>query len=594
MPGKMPVESESVEGFACMGCDSSFKRKEHLSDHIDARHKGIMYPCPKCVKQFSRSNNVSKHIQANHETTCHICHVESVDEITNMRHIKSSHRVFKCRKCNRILGTKSHLTFHEKRGCNQAKKEVTEPIKRRGRPPIPIPKNGYFCTICDKSFTRLSQLTDHNQKRHWTKCELCDFTGKPRQRKRHMKTHKTIECNICEFVTIFPSTFVKHKEKQHKSCKQCSYIGKNPKDLAQHCHLLKKCDICNLDMTEEMLVIHYEQCIKSNARMVYRCNFCYFKATRKAFIRMHLKNIHMKEECVDYSFLQLSLKNTFEEENSLQGHNGKFPEEKESQNTKSIGSDDTIQKLSNQILTPNDDESKVENEIVSILDTLKNTEDVNEAKFTCKSRSLIIFPVEKKMKNVHERKVPTQELLPKNFPEVETCERIEQSIIEEENNGMSNQSVGDNENHNPSNKEECPECGFLTDNEELYNHHQVTDHLLCYICGFTTEYQMFIFSHMKAMHHVLDFEPEEEGVSEKVNDMFKPQAIASTCPLCFEKLESKGALERHRSNVHKGQSFTCKRCGKRFKSFNYIARHYRKDHDKDTDSKTIYYESLVK
>ena len=92
---------------------------------------------------------------------------------------------------------------------------------------------------------------------------------------------------------------------------------------------------------------------------------------------------------------------------------------------------------------------------------------------------------------------------------------------------------------------------------------------------------------------VLDFEPEEEEVSENINyRKLKPQSTA--CPLCFEKLESKGALKRHRSKVHKGQSFTCKRCGKRFKSFNFLAKHYLKDHDKDTDSKTLYDETLVR
>ena len=203
------------------------------------------------------------------------------------------------------------------------------------------------------------------------------------------------------------------------------------------------------------------------------------------------------------------------------------------------------------------------------------------------------------MKNVHELKNPIQEKclsinskFSKYFPEVETGEP-KPNIIEEANNGMSNHSVGDNTNDNQYKERECPECGFSTDNEELYNHHQVTDHLLCYICGFSTEYQMFIFSHMKAMHKVLDFEPEEEEVSENINYRFTPQSTA--CPLCFEKLESKGALKRHRSKVHKGQNFTCKICGKRFfKSFNFLARHYRKDHDKDTDSKTLYDETLVR
>ena len=115
-------------------------------------------------------------------------------------------------------------------------------------------------------------------------------------------------------------------------------------------------------------------------------------------------------------------------------------------------------------------------------------------------------------------------------------------------------------NDNQSKERECPECGFSTVNEELYNHHQVTDHLLCYLCGFTSEYQKFIFSHMKAIHNILDFEEEEEEE--------KPKDTTSECPICFETLPSKTAVKRHHSKVHKVQTFKCGKCGRIFSKFN--------------------------
>ena len=97
-PKAIPVNLELVERFTCSKCDASFGRIHALYDHFDAKHKGIVYPCPKCMKHYTRSSVVSKHIQANHATTCHICHVESVDKVANQRHIETSHRVYKCKK----------------------------------------------------------------------------------------------------------------------------------------------------------------------------------------------------------------------------------------------------------------------------------------------------------------------------------------------------------------------------------------------------------------------------------------------------------------------------------------------------------------
>ena len=225
---------------------------------------------------------------------------------------------------------------------------------------------------------------------------------------------------------------------------------------------------------------------------------------------------------------------------------------------------------------------------------------LTKGQWTCKLRNLQIFPVNQNGSNT-KKTFQEKELAQHDdvVCPVDDTELLNENLYEVSDETSSTEASRDVavETQIPENiistEKKCSVCGFSTDDEELYNHHQVTDHLLCYICGFSTEYQMFIFSHMKAMHKVLDFEPEEEEVSENINYRFTPQSTA--CPLCFEKLESKGALKRHRSKVHKGQNFTCKICGKRFfKSFNFLARHYRKDHDKDTDSKTLYDETLVR
>ena len=90
---------------------------------------------------------------------------------------------------------------------------------------------------------------------------------------------------------------------------------------------------------------------------------------------------------------------------------------------------------------------------------------------------------------------------------------------------------------------------------------------------------------MKAIHKILDFEEEKEETQAQVK-------ATIDCPICSETFESKSSLGRHRSNVHKGQTFVCRTCGRRFNGFKHLLKHYPRLHDKIVDAKTAYTECL--
>ena len=562
-PKAIPVNLELGERFSCSKCDASFGRIHALYDHFDAKHKGIVYPCPKCMKHYTRSSVVSKHIQANHATTCHICHVESVDKIANQRHIETSHRVFKCKKCCRIFGTKSHLTFHENKRCQESINVVTDV------------KNETFKTTVQKPI-----LESQTSAKQLKECKICGFKGKTdRQRAKHRKTHKRIRCDICEFGTFYSSKFDRHKQKHHQTCQKCPFISKSRKDFDQHFHL-ETCEICNLVIRETNWKIHYEKCIRNfnssnkfDKPTVYHCNYCDFKTKKKAFLNMHLRNIHKTDKDFDdpSEKLNMNVMYNHEEDSDAILHQETIDREEEEDSNAVLlqetidgeeeGSnailhqetmdgedfDKSVSSDSTKIPKTGVEEHLVENEILTILDTLKNSKDMNEVKLTSRNLEIIPIPVRKRINDGQDLNLSIQE----------KCE------TEKTNNAINNPHV-DNQDDNQFKEKVCPHCEFSTDDEELYQHHQVTDHLICYICGFSSEYPVFLFSHIKAIHNVLDFEAGEEEIPDKVNkrQMKKDQEQEQELNIMQEKCQSVILKEFcDDQNGNKSKETSCTSCG---------------------------------
>ena len=603
-------QGTETKTFQCIQCESVCKSYNTLMEHINLNHRGIVFQCKQCIAQYSKRYNLKDHVKKEHNSTmCYVCFFETQDEVAMMLHKETNHSKFKCGKCGHFSTGKSslkqHMDGHLKKertfDCTDCGKIFKE--KRRLRQHISsFHLNQWLkCNLCDSKFDRKDSFMRHILSSvHLKPCKFCDFKGTSTdQLKAHMQSHK-LDCDICDFSTYKHAKFLRHITQQHPACLKCPFVAKSKEDFANHIHLVS-CDICKQEMTEERMKKHLNHCIKSCEKKVrtqaskesgipnvYLCNLCNYQATKKAFINMHLENIHKSEESVEVDNPRKETSQPVD--NNTNENDFILPQEQSYESDKEVNQEkgESSQKeIDNQNdhgkavnFSPTIKESVLENKILTIMEQVQS-----HAQVTCKTRNLQIFPV--KMKVIQEKSngyLNTK--LTDGISNLGTAQTVEDGV------DGSDESLKDNVMHddnNGTNEKECPECGFSTDDEDLYHHHQVTDHLLCYLCGFTSEYQKFIFSHMKAIHNIMDFEEEEEVET--------PGKNISECPICFEKLPSTSttALRRHRSKVHAGENFRCGKCEKIFSSFKPLLKHLTKFHQPMViDSKIIYAECLVR
>ena len=457
----------------------------------------------------------------------------------------------------------------------------------------------YKCDVCGKDFGRKDSYTTHLLFVHSKPCKLCDFKGSSSdQLKKHMKSHK-LECDICHFSTYDHVKFVRHMTTKHQACNNCPFVAENRTEFKKHnCFKRIKKSVVEMQppIKESKVLqnVETQPPKESEETNVLQCKFCSYQATKEAFLNMHLKNIHKSDK--DYEeytddpmddFYNLPNENQMIKENESDTMNNERIESVE-QEFVTENVQDNQQKL--RIVPTNGDQHIVENDILSCMD--------NMSQVTCKSLNLQIFPVKRKA-------IPEKEpdiSIKSKLSEVDFDFEPEAAKYEKRKRNHDGPVESTNDNildANGTKEKECPQCGFSTKDEELHQHHLVTDHLLCYLCGFTSEYQYFIFSHMKAIHNILDFEEEEEENRRMKSEEEKKRSqqsnsIASECPICSEKFESKASLQKHNLKVHKEQSFECGTCGVRFRNFKSLVRHYAKIHNIIADSNTVYAECLVK
>ena len=47
--------------WGCKGCDRSFKKKDHLKQHVETHLEGLSYDCPVCEKTFRSRHSLQQH-----------------------------------------------------------------------------------------------------------------------------------------------------------------------------------------------------------------------------------------------------------------------------------------------------------------------------------------------------------------------------------------------------------------------------------------------------------------------------------------------------------------------------------------------------
>ncbi|OXA44925.1 Zinc finger protein 25 [Folsomia candida] len=160
--------SENPVRFPCTLCKKEFKTRTELEIHIPTHTTEKPYNCATCGRRFANRGYMKLH-----ETT----HLE-----------KSARKVSKCHICTQIFfftsGLQNHIrVVHE----NQ--------------------KN-YPCQVCDKRFSKPSELKFHVEARHATNKE---------------PVHS---CDKCEFRSHWKGNLSKHRLRHNPARHECYFCGK--------------------------------------------------------------------------------------------------------------------------------------------------------------------------------------------------------------------------------------------------------------------------------------------------------------------------------------------------------------------------------
>ena len=113
----------------CNECDSSFREKKNLQQHMRKRHGLKRYKCGYCNDRFDNQQNVSKHEKQKHENElfkCEQCAYSSTRKDRLRQHIRSKHleKKMKCDHCDFVTdrnhNMKKHVNaMHMVKGCNE-------------------------------------------------------------------------------------------------------------------------------------------------------------------------------------------------------------------------------------------------------------------------------------------------------------------------------------------------------------------------------------------------------------------------------------------------------------------------------------------
>ena len=107
-----------------------------------------------------------------------------------------------------------------------------------------IEKMYHYCDKCDKKFTQLAALKNHQYKAHSSdeshQCQFCDYRGSFERLQRHARVHQDakFQCSFCGKKLKSPEILLQH-EREHTGekpfiCHICDSAFCSKKALTQH------------------------------------------------------------------------------------------------------------------------------------------------------------------------------------------------------------------------------------------------------------------------------------------------------------------------------------------------------------------------
>ena len=232
---------------SCDICQSEFKRRLHLIQHLKDAHPGVKIPCDLCDKSFSSVGSKETHINTVHAEV----------------------KRYPCEKCG-----KSFTTY----GIRKTHMENVHETNKH-----------HFCEKCEKSFSSSGNLKTHIEKAHNTTPVPCPHCGKSFQ---YMESH------------------IKHVHEIRRAiftCEECGKSFKSKKDVSKHkrIHLpddVKKalkekelekhqCNLCGQRFPDSTRLKIHESSKHTGIKNFF-CQYCPNSYFRSDHLKTHVNNSH--------------------------------------------------------------------------------------------------------------------------------------------------------------------------------------------------------------------------------------------------------------------------------------------------------------
>ena len=92
-----------MKPFKCGDCKNSYTNKRHLNQHMQSKHSGVSFKCKECDYTSDRMDSVKRHFRSSHvekNLKCEQCEFVT-DRYENMkRHIGVKHTLKQCNECD--------------------------------------------------------------------------------------------------------------------------------------------------------------------------------------------------------------------------------------------------------------------------------------------------------------------------------------------------------------------------------------------------------------------------------------------------------------------------------------------------------------